>query len=80
MPDIVFEPATYYDVTVRCNTQSMPTPGDPDNPQPCPNYQRDWEVPEVYSNAGQPNIQCGPCGKKVEILAATKMDPQPEVS
>jgi len=77
---ITFEAATYYDVTVRCNTSQVNNPSDPGNPQPCPNYEREWVVFEVYSNAGQPNIQCGPCQQRVEILAATKMDPQPEVS
>jgi len=80
MPDITFEPATYYNVTVRCNTQAVANHDDPDNPKPCPNYQRQWVVHEVYSNAGQPNIQCGPCQQDVEMLAAEKMDPQPEVS
>ena len=80
MADLVFEPATYYNVTVTCHTASMKDPEDPGNTKPCPNYEREWVVHEVYSNAGQPNIQCGPCQQKVEMLAAEKMDPQPEVS
>lgn len=74
MPE--FEPATWYSVTVRCNTEHN---GPADAP-PCTNYAREWEVNPVYSNAGQPNIQCGPCGKKVEILSAVRLDPQPEES
>lgn len=78
MADVTFEPATWYSVMVRCNTAGD---GTPDNP-PCPNYLRDpreWEVAEVYSNAGQPVIQDGRCGQLVEIVSATKLDPQPEV-
>lgn len=74
------EPGTYYDVTVRCNTASVANPDDPANPQPCPNYEREWQVSQVYSNAGQLRVQCGPCQQDAEILTAQKMDPQPEVS
>jgi hypothetical protein len=76
MSDLTYEPATYYTVMVRCNTAGDGTEAHP----PCVNYQREWEVTEVYSNAGQPVIQCGPCQNLVEILSAVKMDPQPEVS
>ncbi|MGW5696051.1 hypothetical protein ACWEWX_35580 [Streptomyces asiaticus] len=80
MADLVYEPATYYNLTVRCNTAQVPHPTNPDEPEPCVNYGREWDVTEVYSNAGQPVVQCGPCQQIVEILSATKMDPQPEVS
>ncbi|MEW2402120.1 hypothetical protein [Streptomyces sp. NPDC046862] len=74
------EPGTYYDVTVRCNTRTLPNQQGQGDPQPCPNYERVWDVTEVYSNAGQLRVQCGLCQKDTEILTATKMDPQPEVS
>jgi hypothetical protein len=35
-------------------------------------------VPELYSNAGTPNVECGLCGHSMEILSAVLMDPQPE--
>ncbi|EFL29397.1 hypothetical protein SSOG_09111 [Streptomyces himastatinicus ATCC 53653] len=80
MTDIVFEPSTFYNLVVRCNTADMSKPPQPDNPEPCPHYGKERQVDEVYSNAGQPVVQCWPCGKNAEILSAEKMDPQPEVS
>jgi hypothetical protein len=81
MADITMEPATWYSVTVRCETAQVKNPDDPDgDPIPCVNYQREWEVSPVYSNAGHTNVQCGPCQQNTEMLSATKLDPQPEVS
>lgn len=67
-----FEPAKYYEVTAR------------DNNPDCPNYFEDsgeiFTVPEFYSNAGTNcYVQCGRCGKHMEILTAVLLDPQPEV-
>lgn len=80
MADITLEPWTFYNVTVRCNTAEMTNRDDPNNPKPCDNYLREWPITQVYSNAGDPGIQCGLCEQRVEILSAEKMDPQPEVS
>lgn len=71
---ITFEPATYYSVDTTCLTTDM------GNGQPCPNLNTVVTDPMVYSNAGQPVIVCGLCGKLRTILSATKLDPQPEVS
>lgn len=66
---VTFQPALYYEVTAR-----------DDNPD-CENYEQVFTVPEFYSNAGTNCfVQCGKCGQHMEILTATLLDPQPEVS
>ncbi|MGW1157784.1 hypothetical protein ACWD48_06060 [Streptomyces sp. NPDC002519] len=69
MSAIVFEPATFYDAVVRCITETCPNDTEPP-----------MAVTELYSNAGTPGIQCGLCRQPMEILSATVMDPQPEIS
>lgn len=67
--DVTLQPATYYDVTARDNT--------PD----CRNYQQVFDIPQFYSNDGiHYSVTCGVCGKTMEILTATILNPQPEVS
>lgn len=77
-PDIptplTFEPATYYAVTSVCVTEDT---GDGD---PCRNLNTQTTEPMVYSNAGTIIMICGLCNQRRPILAATKLDPQPEVS
>jgi hypothetical protein len=71
VPDpITFLPAMYYAAVVR-----------DDNPN-CPNYAHTFEVPELYSNGGNPTVVCGlrVCRKPMTIMSATLLDPQPEVS
>lgn len=69
MSDVTFQPALYYEVTAR------------DNNEACSNYGQTFTVPEFYSNAGiNCYVQCGICRQRMEILAATLLDPQPEVS
>ncbi|MET8693643.1 hypothetical protein ABZV65_13990 [Streptomyces bauhiniae] len=63
-----FDPATFYDITVRDDNES------------CENFGQTFDASCVYSNAGTPLIQCGRCGKRMTITAATRLDPQPEVS
>ncbi|MGW1134548.1 hypothetical protein [Streptomyces griseoluteus] len=63
-----FDPATFYDITVR------------DDNAACINYEQTFDVSCVYSNAGVPRVQCGRCGKPMTIIAATRLDPQPEMS
>lgn len=65
---ITFEPGTWYSVTTVCLTET------------CPNLNTTIVDPLVYSNAGQPVIVCGVCGMTRTILAATRLDPQPEMS
>lgn len=65
---IVFEPATWYEVTSVCVTET------------CPNLNTTTTEPLVYSNAGTVTMICGVCGQRRPILAATKLDPQPEMS
>ncbi|MEU1293068.1 hypothetical protein ABZ439_11640 [Streptomyces sp. NPDC005840] len=66
---VVFEPATFYAVTAR------------DNNPDCENYEETFEVPQFYSNAGTNcYVQCGKCKARMEILTATVLDPQPEMS
>lgn len=70
---VTFQPALYYEVTARDT-----------NPN-CVNYfetsGETFTVPEFYSNDGTTcYVQCGKCGQHVEILTATLLDPQPEVS
>lgn len=65
---IVFEPATWYAVTSACTTES------------CPNLNTTTTEPMVYSNAGTVIMICARCGKQRQILSATKLDPQPEMS
>lgn len=78
MPE--FEPFTYYNVVVRCNTADGVRDTSTQEVGPCPNYLREWPINEVYSNAGQPVIQDIMCDRLVEILSGVKMDPQPEIS
>ncbi len=68
MSSVTFEPVQFYDATVVCVTES------------CPNFNTPMEVTELYSNAGTPVVQCGLCRQSMEILSATPMDPQPEMS
>lgn len=65
---IVFEPATWYSVTSVCTTET------------CPNLNTTTIEPTVYSNAGIVIMICGLCGHRRPILAATRLDPQPEMS
>lgn len=66
---VTFEPAKWYEVTAR------------DNNQACRNYEQTFDIPEFYSNDGiQCYVQCGVCGQRMEILTATLLNPQPEVS
>jgi hypothetical protein len=66
---VTFEPAMYYEVTAR------------DNNEACGNYGETFTVPQFYSNGGTNcYVQCGRCGQHMEILTATLLDPQPEVS
>ena len=71
---IVFEPATWYEVTTVCLTQ------DKGNGQSCPNLNVTATDSPIYSNAGQPVIVCGVCGQPRTILSATRLDPQPEMT
>lgn len=73
MSDVTFQPALYYEVTAR------------DTNPDCVNYfetsGETFTVPEFYSNAGTNcSVTCGKCGQNMEILTATLLDPQPEVS
>ncbi|MER8220350.1 hypothetical protein ABTZ58_07080 [Streptomyces sp. NPDC094143] len=69
VPDpITFLPAMYYAAVVR------------DDNTACVNYARTFDVPELYSNAGSPNVVCGRCRQPMTIMSATLLDPQPEVS
>lgn len=66
---VTFQPALYYEVTAR------------DNNEACENSGQTFTVPEFYSNAGvNCYVVCGKCGQRMEILTATLLDPQPEVS
>jgi hypothetical protein len=71
---VTFEPATWYEVTSVCCTENM------GNGNPCPNLNTTTTEPMVYSNAGTVTMICGLCGQERPILAATKLDPQPEMS
>jgi len=65
----VFNPATWYAITAR------------DNNQECENSGQTFDVPLFYSNAGTNCfVTCGKCGKRMEILTASALDPQPEMS
>lgn len=69
MSDVTFEPALYYEVTARDNTEA------------CRNYQQVFTIAEFYSNDGvHCYVTCGVCRQRMEILTATLLDPQPEVS
>lgn len=63
-------PQTWYDVTYRCVT---PT---------CTNYDIIHENSQGWSNAGDitQSYWCCGCNSFCEILSATYLDPQPEVS
>jgi hypothetical protein len=64
-----FLPAMYYEVTARDNNPS------------CVNFEQVFTVEQFYSNAGTNCfVQCGRCKQHMEILTATLLDPQPEVS
>lgn len=66
---VTFQPALYYDITAR------------DNNPDCRNYEQTFEVNPFYSNDGiHCFVQCGVCHQNMEILTATLLDPQPEVS
>lgn len=71
---VTFAPALWYSVDTVCLTTDM------GNGNPCPNLNIVTTDPLVYSNAGHPIIVCGICGKQRTILAATLLDPQPEMS
>lgn len=70
MSEVTFQPALYYEVTAQ------------DLNSDCINYEQVFTVAEFYSNAGGTTcyVQCGRCGQHMEILTATLLDPQPEVS
>ncbi|HEX5568017.1 MAG TPA: hypothetical protein VFY14_14005 [Streptomyces sp.] len=76
LPDepLVFEPATWYSIENVCLTQDM------GGGKPCPHLNKVSTDPMVYSNAGEPVIVCWPCGERRVFLAATKLDPQPEMT
>lgn len=68
---IVVDPATWYQVESVCTTAT------------CPNLNHATTEPEVYSNGGGVQgfgLVCGVCGKRRQVLAAVKLDPQPEMS
>lgn len=71
---LVFEPATWYSIENVCLTQDM------GGGRPCPHLNVPYTDPTVYSNGGQPYIQCWPCNQMRVFLSATKLDPQPEMS
>ncbi len=62
------EPATWYEVTSVCATET------------CLNLNTTTTEPMAYSNAGDLRMICGPCGQYRPILSYTKLDPQPEMS
>jgi len=63
---IVFEPATWYEGTWTCATNT------------CVNYNTIWPITNLYSNNGiYVPVQCGRCQTLGTILTAVKMDPQP---
>ncbi|MFL4904809.1 hypothetical protein ACJ6WF_16880 [Streptomyces sp. MMS24-I2-30] len=67
--DVVFEPATWYAVTARDNTPA------------CHNFNRTFDVNPFYSNDGNfVLVQCGICSEPMEILTATRLDPQPHMT
>ncbi|MFD3456836.1 hypothetical protein ACFWVC_32255 [Streptomyces sp. NPDC058691] len=68
MSGIAFEPSRFYDAVVQCLTEM------------CENYLKAIDVTELYSNGGTPGIECGLCQHRMEVLSATLMDPQPEMS
>ncbi|MER5653423.1 hypothetical protein ABT076_10450 [Streptomyces sp. NPDC002131] len=65
---IEFLPALWYTVTAR------------DDNDACENSGKEFEVNPCYSNGGLVVIECGRCRQPMEIVAATLLDPQPEVS
>lgn len=66
---VTFQPGMYYEVTAQ------------DNNPDCRNYGQTFDVPQFYSNDGvHCSVTCGVCGQQMEILTATLLDPQPEVS
>lgn len=62
------EPTTWYEVTSVCSTST------------CVNLNTTTTEPQVYSNAGELRMVCGPCGQYRPILDYTKCDPQPEMT
>ncbi|WP_327349651.1 hypothetical protein OG772_20425 [Streptomyces sp. NBC_01321] len=69
MSDLAFEPGKFYDAVAQCITET------------CENYGKPpFDVPELYSNAGAPVIQCGLCQQSMEIVSAILLDPQPEMA
>ncbi|MFG3140964.1 MULTISPECIES: hypothetical protein [unclassified Streptomyces] len=69
MSDLVFAPGKFYDAAAQCVTET------------CENYgQPPFSIPELYSNAGTPSIECGLCQQSMAILSAILLDPQPEMS
>ncbi|WP_406515591.1 hypothetical protein OH809_25010 [Streptomyces sp. NBC_00873] len=69
MSDLVFEPGKFYDAVAQCITETCENYGEPP-----------FDVPELYSNAGMPSIQCGLCQQRMEIVSAILIDPQPEMA
>lgn len=68
MSDVTFEPALWYAVTAR------------DDNGECVNADQEFTVDPCYSNGGTVVIQCGLCRRRMTIVSATLLDPQPEVS
>jgi hypothetical protein len=67
MSSIELEPAKWYSVTARDDTEG------------CPNEGQQFEVNPLYSNAGTAHVECGLCRQDMTILSATLLDPQPEM-
>lgn len=65
---VTVEPATWYEVTSVCSTET------------CPNLNTSTTEPMVYSNEGSLRMVCGRCGFNRPITAFSKLDPQPEMS
>ncbi|MEU9436610.1 hypothetical protein [Streptomyces sp. NPDC048252] len=68
MSDITLEPRTFYTVVARDVTED------------CPNSGGEFKVPELYSNAGtDASVSCGLCKQPMQIVAAERLEPQPEM-
>ncbi|MFH9977954.1 hypothetical protein ACH4ND_01575 [Streptomyces sp. NPDC017179] len=66
--DVTFEPAKWYEITARDNTET------------CRNSGKEFTFNPFYSNDGRyVPVQCGVCGQPMEITSAVLLDPQPEV-
>jgi hypothetical protein len=66
--DLTFEPAMWYSVVARDDTEA------------CINSGREFTVNPCYSNAGSVTIQCGRCHQLMTLVSAMLLDPQPEFS